>query len=209
MNISRQYGFTLLELLAAMAVFAVLSMMTFSGLNHVLDAREQLESERLNHQGIIMAMMRIEDDFTQCRNRPVRLADGNPSPAFVGREPDSRSLGAPTIECSRGGHAIVGRNPASDLVRVGYRLNDEQRLVRVIWSVLDRAPQTLPREQLVMENVESFSLRYFHHDKWYRTWPLEPEPGKKTEPVPLPEGIEFTLKQTDRPEIQRLIRING
>lgn len=207
MKLFRHKGFTLLELLVALAIFAILSLMTFGGLNHILDAREQLEAERLRHQHIIIAMLRMEDDLTQCRNRPVRLEDGNPSPAFVGREPDSRSLGQPTVECTRGGKAIIGRNPAADLVRIGYRLNDEQQLLRLVWPVLDRAPQTQPAVQLVLENVEELDIRYFYKDKWYRTWPVEQE-QKKTVP-PLPEGIELIVKQIEQPEILRLWRING
>jgi general secretion pathway protein J len=204
-----QNGFTLLELLAAMAIFAIMSAMAFGGLNYILDSREHLESERLKHQGVSLALLRIEDDLSQCRNRPIRLEDGNTSPAFVGREPDARALAEPTVECTRGGQAIVGRLPTSDLMRVGYRLNDEQKLLRIIWPVLDRAPQTVPRSQQVLDNVESFEIRYFYNKEWHRVWPLQVQAGANINVPPTPEGIELTIKQLDQPEIQRLLVING
>ena len=208
--ISRQQnGFTLLELLAAMAIFAIMSAMTFGGLNYILDSREHLETERLKHQGVSLALLRIEDDLSQCRNRPIRLEDGNTSPAFVGREPDARALAEPTVECTRGGQAIVGRLPTSDLMRIGYRLNDEQKLLRIIWPVLDRAPQTVPQSQQVLDNVESFEIRYFYNKEWHRVWPLQVQPGSNINVPPAPEGIELTIKQLDQPEIQRLLVING
>ncbi|MBE9516038.1 MAG: type II secretion system minor pseudopilin GspJ [Proteobacteria bacterium] len=209
MNRKIQSGFTLLELLAAMAIFAIMATMAFGGLSYVLDASEHLDTERKKHQAISLALLRIEDDLSQCRNRPIRLEDGSDSPAFVGREPDARALAEPTIECTRGGQAIVGRQPASDLVRLGYRLNDEQKLVRVLWPVLDRAPQTVPRSQQILSNVESFNVRYYYNKKWHRTWPLPTQSGTKITVPPMPEGIEVTIKQVDQPEIQRLLRING
>jgi len=209
MSIRPQNGFTLLELLAAMVIFAIMSAMAFGGLNYILDSREHLENERRKHQGVSLALLRMEDDLSQCRNRPIRLEDGNSSPAFVGREPDERALAEATVECTRGGQAIVGRLPTSDLMRIGYRLNDEQKLLRIVWPVLDRAPQTVPRSQQVLSNVETFSIRYFHNKEWHRLWPLQIQSGTTNTAPPVPEGIELTIKQIDQPEIQRLLIING
>lgn len=202
-------GFTLLELLAAMAIFAIMSAMAFGGLSYILDSREHLENERLKHQSISLALLRIEDDLTQCRNRPIRMEDGKSAAAFVGREPDARALAEPTVECTRGGQAIVGRQPTSDLMRIGYRLNDEQKLLRIVWPVLDRAPQTVPQSQQVMSDVESFGVRYFYNKEWHRLWPIKVQPGSNNTAPPIPEGIELTIKQIDQPEIQRLLIING
>lgn len=209
MSIRPQNGFTLLELLAAMVIFAIMSAMAFGGLNYILDSREHLENERRKHQDVSLALLRMEDDLSQCRNRPIRLEDGNSSPAFVGREPDERALAEATVECTRGGQAIVGRLPTSDLMRIGYRLNDEQKLLRIVWPVLDRAPQTVPRSQQVLSNVETFSIRYFHNKEWHRLWPLQIQSGTTNTAPPVPEGIELTIKQIDQPEIQRLLIING
>lgn len=201
-------GFTLLELLAAMAIFAIMSVMTFSGLSFVLDARDHLEAQRKSQQGLTLAFLRMEEDISQCRDRDIRLADGSTGPALEGREVDTRALGAPVFECTRGGMSIIGSSPVSDLQRIGYRLDDEQRLFRLVWPVLDRAPQTEPRSQQILANVENFAVRYHDGAKWHQTWPLPQQLGQQQLPPSLPKGVEIIIQQSGQAEINRVLRIN-
>ena len=53
----RMQGFTLLELLVAMAIFALLSVMAYMGLIQSLEAKERLTAERAANRGLMLTML--------------------------------------------------------------------------------------------------------------------------------------------------------
>ena len=62
-------------------------------------------------------------------------------------------------------------HPRSSLRRVGYRL-EEQSLIRYAWSVLDRAQNTEPLEQPLLDGVTDIGTRYLDEGKeWQDSWP--------------------------------------
>ncbi|UCE89614.1 MAG: type II secretion system minor pseudopilin GspJ, partial [Pseudomonadota bacterium] len=73
----RQVGFTLLELLVALAVFAVMSAMAYGGLSSVLNMREQTDAAAQRLASVQRAFLRIERDLEQSVTRGVRDAFGS------------------------------------------------------------------------------------------------------------------------------------
>ncbi len=218
----RSRGFTLLELIVAVVIFALMSAITYGGLIHVLETRERLEAERETQRGLIMAFMRLEEDLGQARDRPVRDIDGTPLPAFSGQAGDTRALGLPLLEFTRGGRAIIGDTELtgsvahSDLQRIAYRLTDEGELLRQTWPVLDRAPATEAQDATLLTEVEEIELCFFSApvtgtqappaERCTGTWP----PLGQTQPTDtLPRGVEVKITLTGLGEITRLFLING
>lgn len=185
MTSDRHRGFTLLEVLVAIGIFALFSMMAYGSLTRLLEGRERVEAERLFWRDLTLAFGRMQDDFAFARNRPVRETDGTPLMAFRGQPTDVRALAEPSVELTRGGATSVG--PLPDLQRIGYRLADGV-LYRVYWPVLDRAPNTQPISIPTLENVEDFKVRFFH-TAWLDHWPPL---GQSTFPA-LPRAVEVTL----------------
>ena len=198
-----QRGVTLLELIVAVGVFALFSVMAYGALNRILDQRDQIEQKREYWRTLSLTFLRMEEDMAQARARSVRDIDGTTLPSLRGQPTDTRALADPTLELTRGGLLVFGEDVRSDLQRVGYRLEDNV-LLRLTWPVLDRAPQTKPFESPLLRNVETFEVRFYSlGGNWIDVWPVE-ELSEE-----LPRGIEVTLTLTNGNEFKRIFFVNG
>ncbi|MGC2517512.1 MAG: type II secretion system minor pseudopilin GspJ [Burkholderiales bacterium] len=196
-------GFTLLEMLVAIGIFALLSAMAYGGLIRVLDTRDRLEAQRDFWRGLSVAFVQIEDDLFQTRARTVRDVYGNPQPAMRGQPVDSRALGEPSLEFTRGGRFVLGQAPLADLQRVGYRLHDGT-LWRLIWPALDQPAQSEPRESPLLGNIEEMRLRFYAPaGAWVDYWPPENQARG------LPLAVEISLTIAGHGQFVRLLRVNG
>ena len=182
-------GFTLLELLVALAIFALLAAMSYGGLLAVLQQQAYTEeaADRLGElQKLYLIMQR---DIEQVVPRTVRDEFGDVQPPLVGSN---------ALRLTRGGW----RNPAgrqrSTLQRVGYNFDGEQ-LLRFSWLVLDRAQDSRPLEQPLSEDIERLQLRYLDKaGKWQDQWPNTLAGSTATNPdgvdQVLPRAIEVTME---------------
>jgi general secretion pathway protein J len=198
-------GFTLLELLVAIGIFALVSAIAYGSLIYFMDDRAHLDAEHEFWRELSLTFIRMEGDFSQARDRPVRDPIGLPDaqPAFRGQPTDTRATGEPSVEFTRGGVLAIGGGARSDLQRVGYRLVDGT-LKRLVWPVLDPGPETKPLEFPLLTDVESFRVRFFSKSgAWLDLWP--PQGGQET----LPLGVEVTLTLKGRGEFKRLFLVNG
>lgn len=193
----RSAGFTLLELLVALAIFALLGAMAFGGLNSVLrsadDTRET--SEALGRMQLAFSIM--QRDFLQLVDRPVRDAYGTEQPAIAVGE-DGETL----LRFTRLGQRNPAGLPRSSLQRVRYRL-DEGALIREWWSRVDRGDEVPTGRRQILGSVETIELRFLDEKgQWQRQWP----PLNQPEKTGLPAALEWRL-MTDIGEVRRLFRV--
>jgi general secretion pathway protein J len=201
---TRVCGFTLLELLVALVIFGIFSMLAYAGLGRLLDGRGRLSEEQRVWQALSQTFLRISDDLAHARTRTIRDTGGFPQPAFAGRPFDPRALAEPSLELTRGGELRYGEGVHSDLRRVAYRLRDG-RLLRITWPVLDRAPVTIPLEAPLLGNVETFELQFYGQSGGLSAvWPAA---GGTNDP--LPRAVEVTLAVKDLGRFKRLFLVNG
>ena len=199
----RSSGFTLLELLVAISIFALISAIAYGSLARFMSDRARLESEHEFWQSLSIVFVRFEDDLSQTRERRVRDLIGAPQPAFRGQPTDTRATGQPSLEFIRGGVFSYASTTRSDLQHIGYRLV-EGTLKRVIWPVLDQGTQTTPMEIPLLKNVEEFRVRFYTPSGiWIDEWP-----ANGIEDI-LPRGVEIKLTLTGRGEFTRLFLVNG
>ena len=197
-----QRGLTLIELVIAIGVFALFSAMAYGALDRIMAQRDRLESEQLFWRTLSLVFLRVEEDMAQARPRRVRDIDGNLVPSLRGQPTDTRALAEATLEFTRGGVIDLSAGGNAVLQRVGYRLQDN-RLIRLSWSVLDRGPQSKPTEAVLLKDVEAFSVRFLGpNDEWLEEWPVE---GVANE---LPRGVELTLELKDHGEFTRSFVVN-
>jgi general secretion pathway protein J len=197
-------GFTLIELLVALLIFGIFSALAYAGLSRLLDGRARLNDEQRVWQQLSQVFLRIADDAAHARARGARDEAGVAllSP-FVGRPYDSRALGEPSVEFTRGGELKYGVAAESDLRRVAYRLKEGQ-LYRITWPVLDRAPVTKPLEAPLIGNVETFEVRFSDvAGNTATTWP-----AGGANPNNLPPAIEVTLAVKGAGSFKRLFLVN-
>ena len=199
-------GFTLIELLVALLIFGIFSMLAYTGLSNILDRRTRLTEEQRNWQALALVFLRISDDVAHARQRAVRDEAGiSALVPFVGRPYDSRALGEPSLELTRGGELKYGIAAESDLRRVAYRLKDGQ-LLRITWPVLDRAPTTKALETPLIGNVDTFEVRFYTTGASADTVTNWPAGGAN--PNAPPPAIEVNLTVKGMGTFKRLFLVN-
>ena len=125
----KNHGYTLLEIMVALAVFAILATMTATTMLHAFDTRSRvsLQADKLNT--IQVALTLIAKDIEQLIERPVIGTEMHLFPPFIGT--------ANYIEFTRSG--VVNPNgiaSRSTLKRVALICKDKT-LIRRVWDSLD------------------------------------------------------------------------
>lgn len=192
---SSESGFTLVELLVALAIFALMSVagvtLLRSGSDTQLAVKARLEG--LSRTSLLYNL--LEGDLAQAVARPVRDSAGQPVPAFTRN--DAGRAGQ-QFGLVRAGWSNFDDAPRAGLQRVGYLL-DGKTLKRVSWPMLDGAA---PGDAATLiENVTSLKLR-FRDDKgeWRGDWTA-------TDPHALPRAVELRITIGARPEHQMLFLV--
>lgn len=203
----RARGFTLLELLVALAVFAIMSIAAYGGLRNVLFTRAAVEEQNRRLAAVQMAVFRLEQDIGQAVPRGIRDEYGEPQAALLGGE-----LASDRLTLTRAGWDNPLGQPRANLQRVAYRLRDG-RLWRLHWDVLDRGGLVEARETVLLERVREFRARFLEdaEKEWSTDWPpsASDEADNKKNLVALPRAVEIVLILEDWGEITRLLPLPG
>jgi len=189
-----QRGFSLLEMLVAVALFAVASALAWGGLRALVQAQEQSAQVTARLGRLQFAIGLLERDAMGAARRGVRDAYGAPRPAFEGT--------AQRLEFTRLGHANPLSLPRAELERVAWQKRDDQ-LLRLRWPVLDRAPGTRPIEDVLLDGVTALDLVFLDDQgREHRQWP----PARGDHGA-LPRALRFTLELEDFEQIRRVLEL--
>jgi len=170
----RQHGFTLLELLVAMFIAAIIFAMGYGTITQAVKNREGLEAQQKKLLELQTAVRTMEQDFVQLAPRPVRdPVGGTFQPALLSNTTGSSGLGSSSssgaLGSSSGAQPLVvltrsgWTNPTGlqrpGLQRVAYYFQDGT-LRREYWTVLDptQASQAVRRD--LITHLKSVSLRF-------------------------------------------------
>lgn len=201
---NRQTGFTLLEILVAMAIFAVMAAIAYAGFDQ-FSANKAYASEAVErlHQ-VQFAVHVIAQDLEQLQPRPVREQLGDSLlPSLLS---DARR--EYILESTRAGWSNPLRVPRSTLQRVAYRF-EEDKLIREHWNVLDRTLANEPITRELLDRVELFEVRYLDRGRnWHTQWPpdgTDPLEAQRARPV----AVEFSIELEDWGQLVRLVEIAG
>lgn len=192
-------GFTLVELVVVMAIFGVLSVMAYGGLNSVLKSRQQVEQHMERTAQFQRVYRYLRDDLQQVRNRPARDSFGDAQPPLRG-DRDQR------VEFTRAGWRNPLLLPRPGLERVSYRVADKQ-LQRESWRVLDQAQDSKLVSLPLLEGVDGMRLRYLSANReWTEQWPPLSSTGQSQTTSTAPRALEITLETADWGEVVFLFR---
>ena len=179
-------GYTLIEVLIALAVFAILAAMTGSVMHHAFSMKERITdvSSQMNRLQLALAM--IEKDAQQITNRPVRIGHLERRQAFLGK---------PTyMELTRDGLVNpLASEKRSTLKRVAYFCRQAQ-LVRRSWSRLDTPHHDRYEDEIILDNLTQCSLAYLNRKRQLKTdWHENNMSANHDDEEPLPVAIQLTL----------------
>lgn len=178
-------GFTLLEVLIAIAIFSVISLSSFTIFDSVIkgDEASKINSKRQNE--LQRAFLIIERDITQIARRSVRFNGEKPSEQFLQTATDVVD-GEQALAFVRHGWTNPGLLlPRSDMQAVAYQLSEET-LQRLHFNFVDAVVGEEPKVRPLITDVSSLIFEYYDGKKWQKTW--------DTEELPLAIAVEVETK---------------
>jgi general secretion pathway protein J len=163
---NQQQGFTLLEVLIASIIFAIMAVMAYGGLQNVID-NSQSSKQALNRlQQLQKCISVLNRDMLQIIPRPIRDEYGTTQPALS----TSTNLDY-IVEFTRSGRPNPTTAALSTLQRVAYQL-EEDKLIRLQWPHLDRTQDVEPRKSILIDNVEDVTISFLDENNVPHTqWP--------------------------------------
>jgi general secretion pathway protein J len=204
MNRRATAGFTLVEILVAMFIFAIVGVMAMGGYNELSKQRDILESTATRTRAVQSAIQRMTQDFSMLEPRPIR------EPLGETLEPAMRSdrRGEQLVDLTHSGWSNPAGVPRSTLQRVQYSLQDG-KLRRDYWVVLDRTLNAEPQSTVLIDKVKTVSLRYMDQNLgWHEEWPPLGAGGPDASRM-LPIAVEITVELEDWGKIVRLVEVAG
>lgn len=165
-NRQRQRGFTLLEIMIALTIFAVISTLAWQILDGAMRTSSATENSAAKLNQLQRAWSLMERDFFQLQARAPR----NESAVF---SQDDDSLELTTLS---------GVSGSVQLERIRWRL-DEGHLYRDVWPAIDGPADVEPEAVPIVNEVKSATWR-FYSKGWQKSW---------ADPAHQPDGVELTL----------------
>jgi general secretion pathway protein J len=203
-------GFTLLELLVAMFIAAVMFAIGYGAIRQAMNNHSALQEQQARLLEMQTAMRVLEQDFVQLAPRPIRQPVGDGwLPALIGQsDPEAQ----PVVQFTKGGWNNPSGVQRPGLQRVAYFL-EKNTLRREYWTVLDPTLQNTTMKRDLLTHVKTVTFRYMDVSRtWQTQWPPTAVAGATGQESALrmrPIAIEITLETEDWGKLVRTIEVAG
>lgn len=203
MNRFSARGFTLLELLVAMFITALMLALGYGALTEVIRQRASVSEQQQQLALLQRAVRTIVQDFAQVSARPVRDGLGR------GVEPALRAdrRGMELVALTRGGRIVPPGTEQATLQRIEYQLREES-LIRSVWPVLERTQASTARQRMMLRGVRRVELRFLDDlGEWRTEWPVETNEPQRSRS--RPRAVEITFETAQFGTVVRLVEVAG
>ena len=189
---SRSAGFTLVEILLALAIFGVISVLAYRATAALADGEAQLSAEAQRWRTLEALFTRFEADIRQAVPRGSRNGAGI-EPAWLALPADT--AGNAALVFTRAG-AEFGDEPGAAGQRIGYRLRGHAVEI-AYWPQLDNAASVQPAVYILAGGVTGFRVTYLNRaGAWRESWPLQGE-------ADIPRAVRVGLTLDSGEQIER------
>ena len=176
----RERGFTLVEMLIALAIFGLITAGSVALLSFSVTAQDMTDRQLKTLSSIRRAGALLSTDLAQATPRAWRDGDGRQQPAFVGGAGRESRL----MVLVRGGWDNPDGAPRASLQRVEYRLQGG-RLLRVGYTSVDGGGAAAVTS--LIDEVQQLQLRFRDREGlWRSEW-------APADPTELPVAVELSV----------------
>ena len=178
-------GFTLLELLVAVALLVIIAAAVYGSYFSVIRGRDSATAgmEALRETTATLTLLRKEISSALYRSDDKKLS-------FVVEDRDQFGKPASNLAFSTLGMTRSGDTPSSDLRVVSYRTREKEGKLLLARSEKELFFDIEPQQYPQMEALEGFLVECYDNGKWVRSWDTALN-GK------LPEAVRITLSVKD------------
>lgn len=193
-------GFTLVEVLVALVIFAILSALSYRSLSALLQTKERIELETSRWREVMVFFNRFDQNIRRHIDRPVHQANGY-QPGWYGKPGYSGDHDAQLMFSMLGNPEQPGT--LMDSRRIGYRLN-AGNIEELIWPAMDTAPGSKPVAYAVLRQVRQLSFRYMTSQGyiWSDRWPARNAPDGA-----IPKAVEVRVTLVSGETLNRIINL--
>lgn len=200
----RADGFTLVETLIALAVFAIIAGASTGILSTALKSGDANAATSRSMAKLSFARSIMRDDFLQIVPRPVRDPFGRQTQSsFEGGFVRDRITIARLAR--RGRVNPGGRQPRGGVQHVQY-LFDDNKIIRRTYPVIDPTPDTEPYDQILFDDVEGVTVRFLINGQWQSVFEASNSPT-----ADLPSAISLFIKGSkgDQDQLRLVFQATG
>ena len=191
--VGREAGFTLVEALVSLFVFALVAGGCVAMLGQTVQTQDRVGDAQEELRALQSARALLVADIAQLAPRLIRN-DGNLGRPFIGVggvEPDIRFVRA-------AGEVGSDDQLSTSLVAVEYLLDEDKRLVRRTRNVLDPGVQLEVRERKLLPGAQDIRFEFHDGAGWREDW------SSAGLSIPRAVSIIATLPRYGRVRLQAL-----
>ncbi len=193
----KRNGFTLIEIMIAMAILAVMAVLFFTSMSQTINSKDDVEKkDELGHSAnLALNKMSMDLQMAFLLNGPEFLgSDGKMKTAFIGKED--------RVDFPSFSHVRYFKDvKESDYAEVGYYVEDDKEdpskklLMRRESKGIDDKPEEGGKGEAMIEGVKEFHLEYYDSKKkeWLKNWDSTQVDFSNR----LPRAVKIELKVQD------------
>ncbi len=217
-------GFTLIEMLVAVAITAAIGTLAYRALDGALLADERVSEVVGQVNEVDRLWQYLGNDLLYSVPRTWTNAYGDLRSAMIGVFGDRLSHSDVVIADDSGyllqfirhNRDNLLERPRSDLYMVGYRLTqdeglDTQTLWRDSWSPVDGTAEPIMQQRRLLEGIKTLRFRYLPAEvktlkdsAWITGWPRGISMGANTS---LPAAVEVKVELSELGSLRRLFSL--
>jgi len=195
-------GFTLLEVLIAITITAVIGLGVWQVLSSIVASRDRVDELAEKFDGLQRTILLLERDISQVVNRPARDIYGDFHPALTSREE-----GIALMLTRQGWRNPLGLRRSS-LQRVAWEYTGTE-IHRRYWPQVDQGQEDNSEDLLLLDDVAAFQVEFLDSQgNWRSEWPSDEElaatPSGVRPQTSLPRALRVTLEHDRFGRIERL-----